>query len=263
MKKTFVVLTCILALFSYRIASAQQPIAASDFTISDCDGTDHHLYDVCDSGHVVMIEFVMGCLPCVQGRKALTSIENQFNASHPGKIHTYTFGYSAGTSCSSIQSWMTSNKFSGAAFGGDQDIITNYGAEGGMPTIAIVGGTDRKLLFWRKGFTSKDTIAMKTAIAKILPQASVASSNGNESLSIYPNPSAKSASLKIDCLKDDTRRIDLYNANGVNVLSIFNGRLSTGEHTINFSTNDLASGTYYVHVTTNGKTSIMPLTIVH
>jgi hypothetical protein len=263
MKTTLFTFSFIAVSFWAIIASAQKPAAATDFTLTDCDGADHHLFGVCDNGDVVMMEFVMGCLPCVQGRSSLTKIEKTFNTSNPGKIHTFTFGFSGGTECSSIQSWMTTNKFFGITFAGDDEINANYGSAGGMPTIVIVGGTDHKVLYWKQGFSNKDTTAIKAAISKVLPQSSVLSSNSNESLSVFPNPSARSASLRVDCLNDEVRQVTLYNANGINVLPIFSDRLSIGEHTLKFSTEALASGTYYIHVTTAGKTSVLPLTIVH
>jgi hypothetical protein len=64
-----------------------------------------------------------------------------------------------------MQSWMTDNGFIGSSFAGNDEIITNYGASGGMPAIVIVGGTDHKILYWKKGFSSKDT----TAICIMLP----------------------------------------------------------------------------------------------
>ena len=264
MKKTFFAISILASslLCSYNVR-AQAPINASDFTLTDCDGTSHNLFATLDKGDVVAMEVVMGCLPCVQGRKALAKIEAEYATTHPGKFHVYTFGFTSSVSCTSIQQWMSSNSITGTSFAGDDGVNSDYGASGGMPTIILVGGPDHKILYWRQGFANKDTATMKTAISKVLTQASVASTNNNESLRVYPNPSSNSASLKIDCLKNETRQITLFNENGVNVLSIFSGKLSTGEHTINFSTNALASGKYYIHVTTADNTSVLPLTIVH
>jgi hypothetical protein len=245
--------------------SAQAPTVASDFTLTDCNGAVHQLFADLDKGDVVVLEFVMGCTPCVQGRKALATMESQFELSHPGKFHVYTFGYSSSVDCSNIQSWMSTNKFTGICFGGDDDVVANYGAEGGMPTLCVVGGQDHKVLYWKQGFSNKDTLAIKTAISQVLQsQSSVSSStNSNESLTIYPNPSSLTASMKINCLKEGVRNVTLFSAKGTRVLSIFEGRLSTGEQTVDFSTRDLTSGTYYIHVTTGKESTVIPLTVVH
>lgn len=264
MKKILYFLGLFLLLGCAESVDAQGPTTATDFTLNDCNGTQHQLFTELDKGDVVAIEFVMGCLPCVQGRKALDKMEASYAVSHPGKFHVYTFGYSEGVDCSSIQSWMSTNKFNGVCFGGDDTVISAYGAEVGMPTMCIVGGVDHKVLYWKAGFSNKDTTAMKTAISQVLQTSSVSpTNNGNESLAIYPNPSSLTASLKINCLTEGVRTVTLYSAKGTRVLSIFEGRLSVGDQTVDFSTKDLASGTYYVHVTTGGESTVIPLTVVH
>jgi hypothetical protein len=262
-KYAFALSICIVSLFTAASVFAQAPTKASDFTLTDCNGSEHHLFSELDKGNVVMMEFVMGCLPCVQGRQALASIEDGFNLTQPGKVQSYTFGFSGSVDCSSISSWMSDNNFSGTTFGGDDNVNASYGAAGGMPTICIVAGIDHKVIYWKKGFAKKDTVAMKTAISKALSLASVASSIQTESLSVYPNPAVSGVTLKIDCTTDATHEITLYNANGVKLLSIFTGKLLTGEHSIGFSTKELANGAYYIHVTTAGKTAILPLTVLH
>lgn len=260
----------ILALLVVFIIQSQpifaQPSAATDFTLSDCEGTEHHLFSQLDSNHVVAMEFVMGCLPCVQGRKALTRIEQTFSASHPGKFQVYTFGFSGDVDCSSIQSWMTQNNFTGACFGGNDYIVADYGATGGMPTIVVVGGTDHKVLYWKKGFSNKDTTAIIAAISQgLTSQSSVATSSATAELtSVYPNPSASTATVSITCPTTASLEIALFNATGTKILSIHNGYLSAGTHSLDFSTKAVANGSYYVRVTTaNGAASVVPLTIVH
>ena len=244
--------------------NAQGPTTATNFTLNDCDGTEHQLFTELDKGDVVAIEFVMGCLPCVQGRKALDKMEKSYAVSHPGKFHVYTFGYSEGVDCTTIGSWMSTNKFTGSCFGGVDSVISAYGAEVGMPTMSVVGGIDHKVLYWKAGYSNKDTTAMMAAISQVLQTSSVSpANNSNESLTLYPNPSSLSASLKINCLTEGVRTVTLFSAKGARMLSIFEGRLSTGEQRVDFSTKDLASGTYYVHVTTGGESTVIPLTVVH
>lgn len=250
-------------LFTACSVSAQIITKATDFTVSDCAGAEHHLFESLDKGGVVMIEFVMGCLPCVQGGTALASIHNSFEVTNPGKVQVFTFGYSANADCDYMKSWMTTNKLDNPTFGGDDTIITSYGAEGGMPTIAVVGGTDHKVLYWKKGFAKKDTVAIKTAIAKGLnSSASVSSSNLNESIKVYPNPASSKVSVEINCKINEIREISLFNAEGVKLFSIFDGNLSVGKHSIDFSTDEISAGKYFIHATTKGSTLIMPLTVV-
>lgn len=264
MKKNHFIIAFVIGI-SFFLSNAYGQILtqATDFTLADCDGNQHTLFTALDNGEVVALEFVMGCLPCVNGRKALDKMEKQFAVSNPGKFHVYTFGYSSNIDCGGIQKWMTDNKFTGTSFGGDDTVISSYNADGGMPTIVVVGGADHKVLYWKKGFAVKDSASIKSAVNKGLGIASVASANNNESITIFPNPSNGTASLKVDCLRDGVRNVTIYNANGAIELSVFNGTLAKGEHSIPFSTDRLSNGTYFVRVTTEGKTTVTSLTVVH
>jgi len=265
MKRVVIVFLALAAIIlNVHNASAQKPAAAHDFTVSDCDGANHHLFEELDNGKVVMMEFIMGCLPCVEGRKASSKIETQFASSNPGQLLVYTFGFSTNNDCTTMQSWMSDNNFSGMCFAGNDQIITNYGASLGMPTMVVVGGKDHKILYWKMGFSNKDTTAIQAAISQVLgSQASVSSTSSTESLTAYPNPAASSTTLTINCLTTDTRKIALYNSTGVKVLSIYDGNLTDGSHSYEFSTSAIANGTYYIRVTTAGKTAVLPLTVVH
>jgi hypothetical protein len=167
--------------------------------------------------------------------------------------------------CSFIQGWMTDNNITGSpVFAGNDDINNAYGTTGGMPTIIVLGGTDHKILYWNKGFTSRDSKAITTAIDKILnAQSSVSNVKPTESISAFPNPAASIVSMNVNCVTDGNREITLYNVKGVKLLSLFNGNMASGEHALNFSTKTLSAGKYFIHVTTEGKTSIVPLTVVH
>ena len=227
-------------------ASAQKPATASDFTVSDCDGTEHQLFSYLDKGDVVAIEFVMGCLPCVSGRKALAKIEAEYAATHPGKFHLLTFGYSSSLDCSSMQSWMINNKFNGAYLGGDDAIISNYGASGGMPTICIVGGKDHKVLYWKKGFANSDTTAMKTAISKGLTQASVAALSDNETFNFFPNPAKGMLNVQLAEVKPNSL-IKIYDESGKEVMTF---AVVSANPQINISV--LSSGAYHLTLLADG-----------
>ena len=49
---------------------------ALDFTLPDCDGVSHHLFDELDQGKVVILEFAMipSCQPCISAGGVLQQI---------------------------------------------------------------------------------------------------------------------------------------------------------------------------------------------
>ena len=249
----FIVLSC--------TANGQAPSEATDFTLTDCDGIEHHLFSKLEEGNVIVVEFEMGCTPCVGGRKALAKIQQQFEATHPGKLQIYTMGFSANMKCNTVQSWMTQNNFLGPAFAGDANVITGYNADEGMPTIVVLGGSDHKILYWRGAFSNKDTVAIKAAIGQILTSASVGKDAAAKGLKVYPNPSKAHATLDLILTEQSNIDVALYNAVGVKVQSVYQGVLAKGEQRLDVLTNKLLNGTYYIHVTRNGVTDVVPLTV--
>jgi hypothetical protein len=252
---------CLLTAFSC-VSYGQAPTTATDFNLIDCDGAEHPLFTELENGNVIVLEFEMGCTPCVTGRKALAKIQSQFESTHPGKLQVYTMGFSSTMKCATVQSWLTTNGITGPAFAGNTDVINAYNAQEGMPTIVVLGGTDHKILYWRGAFSNKDTVAIKAAISQVLTSASV-KADKSSSIQVYPNPSISRTTIAVTSDKPDVVEVALYNAVGKRVLPIYNGALNKGTSELDFVTDKLANGTYYIHVTQAGKKEILPLTVTH
>lgn len=73
----------------------------------------------------------------------------------------------------------------------------------------------------------------------------------SSSLDVYPNPFSTTTTLAVNLTSTQKVRIDVYNVVGENVYSIDKGQLSTGEHKVVISADELPSGVYFVTLTTN------------
>ncbi len=243
-------------------ANGQVPAEATDFTLTDCDGSHHQLFTQIDNGEVIVIEFMMGCAPCVSGRKALAKLQSQFEASHPGKLHVYTMGFSESMQCNSIETWMTTNNIVGLAFEGNSEVINAYNAQSGMPTIVVLGSTDHQILYWKSSFSNKDTIAIKAAINQGLATAAVGKASQSNGISIYPNPSVSSFKINISCeQQSEDIQIAIYNTIGEQIQQVFEGTLDAGIREFEVTTDKLSNGTYYIHVSRNSTKEIIPITV--
>jgi hypothetical protein len=67
----------------------------------------------------------------------------------------------------------------------------------------------------------------------------------------YPNPATEEAQVIVTLPKQSLVHVELLDARGVVVRSVFNGALSLGDHTLATDTKELASGTYF-YVLTSG-----------
>ena len=65
----------------------------------------------------------------------------------------------------------------------------------------------------------------------------------------YPNPTTGSAAVMFTLPTDAPVRIDLINAKGSIVRTLFIGRMTSGDHSVTLDAKDLASGTYFYTLT--------------
>ena len=162
---------------------------AADFTANDCNGNPHNLFTELDAGNVVILEMVMmGCQPCVTGAQSLTTNVLP-NVSDPTRVKLYSIGFTNSINCTQMLDWKNTNGFTHTVFAGMSNLTTYYGGMG-MPTIAVVGGTDHAVHYVELGHSNSDNPVILAAI-----EAALAGGNGISELevnevSISPNPTS-------------------------------------------------------------------------
>jgi hypothetical protein len=126
---------------------------AMDFQLDDCEGPSHHLFTELDAGKVTILEFVMlNCAPCILGTNALKGITDEYEVSHPGRVHIYSFGFLNSYTCEQIVAWKNDNSFTHSVFNNGEDQVAYYGGMG-MPTIVVVGTNQHKVFYKSIGYT--------------------------------------------------------------------------------------------------------------
>ena len=106
-----------------------------------------------------------------------------------------------------------------------------------------------------------DSVLERQYVAVNTMQSSVDASPTLASIQVYPNPASSTAIISLTCETESALMLSLYNALGVRVLAIYEGRLMQGTSVIEFIADKLPNGLYYVNVAINGKSSMMPLLI--
>ncbi len=69
----------------------------------------------------------------------------------------------------------------------------------------------------------------------------------------YPNPFNPSTQITFSLDKSETANLTVYNMLGQKVATLVNGNLSAGEHTVNFSADNLSSGIYIYQLSTGSR----------
>ncbi|HEY6171132.1 MAG TPA: T9SS type A sorting domain-containing protein [Candidatus Kapabacteria bacterium] len=195
-----ILLLCSLLLAG--ISSAQT--TAQDWQKSDCDGNTYGLFDMCDSGDVVVMEFIMmNCSPCVTAANLMKTAVEEIEQTHPGKVKVFSISFNNTTTCNVLRTWKTNAGCTWPVVANGKDILEYYGGQMAMPTVIVVGGADKKVIFnsldesdGRAGFIEADVAAFKTAITNSLTQSSVKQEKIVEGgFVISPNPASYSMSI--------------------------------------------------------------------
>jgi len=253
------------AFLSSRV-SAQSVTTAFDWTKTDCDGNTHNLYSLLDEGKVVLMEFVMlpNCQPCITAGKNLKKVQAAFDQTHPGMLKMFSMGFSDNYQCKQMMDWKAANGLTTTAIAQGADQVEQYGGMG-MPTIVVVGGKDHKVLYSMKGFSVKDTIAIKAAISQILSPASSVKSKpvADFRCSVYPNPVQDASTINVTLDKSRMMDVTLYNVIGTPVKTFYKGSLASGSYSYSLSNKDLESGKYYVRISNGEVTETFPVTVIH
>ncbi len=96
-----------LVFFISALALLNAQTVAEDWTRTDCDGIEHHLYTELEAGYCVVMEFAMlpGCMPCITAAQNIEPVVDEFNATYDNRVKYYTFGYNDIYTCETIQAW--------------------------------------------------------------------------------------------------------------------------------------------------------------
>ena len=245
MKKLYILLFTSLLLVT--LANAQT--TAMDFTMNDCNGQRHNLFNELDSGNVVIMEFFMlSCTACIVAGDALEPMYNHLKKNCSSKIKFYHLGYTNSYTCPQITKWVNNNGYTSVPFdsGGIQ---TAYYGGMGMPTIAIAAGSLHKILFTSVGFAPNDTTTVADSIRAFFgcTSSSVQESLMNiSSMHIFPNPVSDNSSISLYAKTQGVLELGLVNLQGQTLIDLGKIQISKGQNLIPISLINIPNGFYFL-----------------
>lgn len=248
MKKLFLFL--FVSVFAVSVSNAQQT-TAMDFNMDDCNGNMHHLFSELDSNNVVILEFFMNCSSCITAGQKITVLYNQLNAEYPGRVRYYAFNYNDNFSCTVATNWVNNNNINAVPFDSGAVQVAYYGGFG-MPTIAVVAGSQHSVLFSNVGFTTSDTTTMGTEIRNFFATTGIAENNHDVAgMQVFPSPASQNVTVRFDMKQSSPVTLLLVNPLGQVVRENAMGETAPGEHSVQLPVTGLPAGVYFVRMSTN------------
>ncbi|MCX6181402.1 MAG: T9SS type A sorting domain-containing protein [Bacteroidetes bacterium] len=83
----------------------------------------------------------------------------------------------------------------------------------------------------------------------------------NTSIEIFPNPSTSYFKIKFNGFSNEKISANIMDINGKLIKTLFTETVVSGENTLNFSTQDLETGSYLIHLYSKGNTSYHKLIV--
>ena len=168
----------------------------------------------------------------------------------------------ANTSCQSLASWAASNGMSGTdSFFSHSDVsMSDYGTPG-MPKVIVIGCSEHKV-YYNENYTAA---GIGDAIDEALADCTntfVKENNSNRvQVDLFPNPTQNITNLSFQLKESSDVTIDVINIIGESVLQVASSNHSSGTHNIQFGTEQLDAGLYFLRIQSGMKSQVVKFSV--
>lgn len=243
----------VISILTYSLTYAQT--TATDFTINDCAGNPHHLFEELEAGKIIVIAFVMPCGACAAPSLAAYNAVQSYATSNPNTVLFYLSDDNGTTSCSTISNFGSSNGMTNATSFSNTALNQNQYGGGGMPKIVVLGGTNHAVLSNQNSGVT--TSGIQQTINLFLASAGneeINSTNGLKAKA-FPNPSKNDVNIEYSLDKTSNVQIEIYSIKGELVFQSKEINKEAGNHKFVLSDDEkIENGMYVFKITSDSKT---------
>lgn len=231
----------------------------------DCNGNQIDVFNDLDNGKAVVLFFYMpNCGSCPPPASKIQKMAQNVNAIYPDAVKGYAMPYNNNTACTGVADWVKNNNLKWYApvdSGATQ--VAYYGGFG-MPTVVLLGGANRDVLFVTQDFNTSDTTKMRNLILGMHTSAGVKELNNVVSnIEVFPNPSSEIITLKYTSIKDVNSQISVLTTDGKQVQVFEKEKNSVGLNTKQINVKDYPVGNYLIKIEIDGKFTTHAINVFH
>lgn len=135
--------------------------------------------------------------------------------------------------------------------------------------VGAFAGTGHTSDNWMKGWCEFDpNNAFYDTICYVAPPVDTSHTSVNnvtaslENSKVFPNPSNGKTTVQFELNAAAKVQITITDLNGRLVKELFNGKESSGVHAVNFTTEDMAAGTYIITISAINKHEVLRLSVI-
>ncbi|HEX9971569.1 MAG TPA: T9SS type A sorting domain-containing protein, partial [bacterium] len=133
------------------------------------------------------------------------------------------------------------------------NIETDVVVEMGMPIPGI------------KSFSKRRNENLKTQLSRYLQTAASPENSAVHSFELhqnYPNPFNPNTTIAFSLSEETDIKLEIFNILGKQVAILFAGKLSAGQHKLNWQATDLPSGLYYAALKTESERKVIKMLLL-
>jgi len=251
----------LIAFFAVTILIGAAPVSSqtvTDWTKTDCDGVEHHLFSELDSGSVVIMDFAMTymgggviCPPCSTASAALERIKAHYDSINPGKLHHYAMSYSDAYDCEEMNRWKSDCGFHDPCIPQcEADVKASFGNTG-MPLIIVVGPKRtmlKKITSWSASGSPTNETAVRKAVDQGLAEATASVASGSLAQEFRITHSGVMQNLEFDLKEGASLSINILDLLGKNCGELANQVFFPQGHSRIVIPSNLTVGSYILRI---------------
>ena len=252
--------TLLTALVGLIVQFGFSQTTATDFTVNDCATASHTLFTELDAGKVIVMTWVMPCGACISVAGTVSSTVQGYSSSNPGRVKFYLVDDYANTTCSTLNSWASTNSIATDASFSNAAINMNDYGQTGMQMTVVLGGANHTVFFNQTGAVTAG--ALQTAINNALAATGISeNSNAIMSMNLFPNPSVNDAKISYTLKSSANVSIEVLNILGEKINSISLGTQAAGKQEYQINVESLTEGIYFIKLNAGEVVETSKLTV--
>lgn len=234
---------------------------AHDFTVTDINGDEFHLYEHLDAGKVVVLDVsATWCPPCWTFHQGhyLQDLHEMYGPDGTDQLRVMFYEGDANTTMADLEG-TTSNTMGNWIEGTTYPIVNesplqldlSVYAPQGFPTVSIIRPSDYEITadVWNATSLGQIEGEINEIITLGEETSSLTDLTQVQGISVYPNPTVELITLDLNELAIDADEVTMLDATGKVVLT----QKVTAGGIYQFLTADLAAGTYFFNLSADGK----------
>lgn len=235
---------------------------ATNFTVQNCSGVNHNLFNSLDTGQIVVLTWVKPDNNGINYIENAYSVVNEFQVTFPNRVSMYICDDLGNTSCNGLSLWASGKTFSSCVSFSDSTIRMSDYKLNGLPKFAVIASTAHFVFDVQATTLNDSTFREAIHSALIGPIGQGGADPGPFGASVTPNPANSLITVKYRSEERSTSIIEILNASGKCVKAMEDSSVS-GVNSHDIETATLAPGIYCLRLSNSEQVALVKFVILH